>query len=290
MPTIKTGRLRSLTMNVTRTGEDGSTSPLTLNGKIDLGGGFGAITDEQLAALTDEQFDARVEQWKVYVQTTYAQSEPNLYEEIYPGFSRLKGLVVRAYNLWTDDGKMFATIYPTTLEAQTLNISLKDSVNNTVSTTITGGNWYPENKPAAVGISDLWSNMTVSVTGSYNGADIYYEAYIQGELDYEYNRPPNLIVRKHPTEPNVAGFIKAQIQIIDYSGFAGTEQVGICWGASENPGLSGSHTTGDITDNGDGWQNIGNSSPISSGSYYVRGYYIKDSQVTYSDQITYLVS
>jgi hypothetical protein len=49
-------------MNVTRTGEDGSTSSFVLDGKIDLGGGFGVITDEQLAALTDEQFDARVAQ------------------------------------------------------------------------------------------------------------------------------------------------------------------------------------------------------------------------------------
>jgi len=62
MPTIKTGRLRSLTMNITRTGEDGSTSSSVLDGKIDLGGGFGAITDEQLASLTDEQFDARIAQ------------------------------------------------------------------------------------------------------------------------------------------------------------------------------------------------------------------------------------
>jgi hypothetical protein len=70
--------------------------------------------------------------------------------------------------------------------------------------------------------------MTVDVVGSYGGLEIYYDAYIHSESDYEYNKPPNLIVRKHPTEPNVPGFIKTQIQIIDYSGFAGTEQVGIC--------------------------------------------------------------
>lgn len=262
-------------MNVTRTGEDGSTSSFVLDGKIDLGGGFGAITDEQLAALTDEQFDARIEQWKVYVQSTYAQTEPSLYEEIYPGFAQLKGVVVRLYKL--SGNEAFATTYPVNINGL-IELSFSDGGGTTRNLQITDNTSYSQVVSAAGADASAWSNF--QATNIQNPDGLYYEYYIQNDLSY--NKHPNIVIQDNASADN---FLKILYQVIDSDGFDSSVEIGFCWGANENPGLSGNHVSYS-------WSTDSQYSMVGAsfnGSFYVRGYYIKGGQVTYGDQLYIVV-
>jgi len=269
MPTIKTGKTRSLTLNVTRTGEDGSTSSFVLDGKINLGPGFPAIDDAQLAALTDQQFNDRIGAWKTYVENTYSTTEPDLYGYIVRAFDELNGVVVRIYELTGNYAA--ATTYPVVPNGQ-INLEFKNSTGGTVHLVVNEDIYVSLNPVEMSSSSETWTDPLVR-SETISGLNL--ECII--DTDMEYNIPPNMFIQKSETNT----ILKVYYNIIDRYLISDGDEVGICWSVTPSPNLGDSYN---YKQHVSGGQNdlYGASG---EGSFYVRGYYIHNGAIEYSNEL-----
>lgn len=138
MALVNTGTQRSMTMSIEKRGNDNSftiMSPTSnpahpkLDGKNAFGS-FALITEAEMQALSDADFTARVNAWKAYIQTEYATSDPDMWDDISGSFTYTNGLVLRLY-FDAATGTVKTTIFGGT-STQPIYSKIIDSTGNTI--------------------------------------------------------------------------------------------------------------------------------------------------------------
>lgn len=125
-----------MSLSVTKTGNDGSTfvmSPTSNPPYLDFDGknAFGAyplITEDEMQKLSDVDFAARVAAWKTHLQTTYATSDPNMWNDISASFKYTNGVVVRLYD--SGGGVVKTTVKGYVNDGHTFSTKITDSYGN----------------------------------------------------------------------------------------------------------------------------------------------------------------
>lgn len=136
MAFVNTGTQRSMSLSVTRTGNDNSTTIMSptsdpaypdFDGKHAFGT-FAEITEDEMQKLSEEDFATRVNGWKAYLQATYAVSEPNMWDDISASFKYANGVVVRLYD--AGGGAVKTTVKGYVNNGHTFSTKITDSYGN----------------------------------------------------------------------------------------------------------------------------------------------------------------
>lgn len=121
MALVNTGRRRSMSLYITKKGTDNSNVVMSttstpsypeLDGKNAFGA-FPLITSEGMQELSDADFTARVNAWKLNIQSEFAGSDPDMWDDISGYFKYTTQQLIRIINAGSSSPlSLKATIYP----------------------------------------------------------------------------------------------------------------------------------------------------------------------------------
>ncbi len=178
MAFVNSGTQRTLNISVLKTGNDNSSETILLDGKLDFGA-YDLITTDQMQKLSDVDFAARVDAWKLDLQSTYATSDTNLWTDISASFKYVNGVVVRLISLVN---KQYAiTTYPIDLQ-ESISMVIEDPYENDLYTLTIGVGFNLSNvitlKEASTSTDqDIESINSAEFAKSKFGTFLYYKNY-----------------------------------------------------------------------------------------------------------------
>lgn len=186
MALVNTGTRRSMTMVITKKGTDNSTvvmSPTStpaypaLNGRAAFGS-FQYITEEEMQELSNVDFNTRLNAWKLNVQSEFALSDPDLYDDISDRFKYSTEQLVRIYDtgLTSLPLTIAATIYPTVAQ-EDIVVGLFE-VSNGINYTFTIPAGSSSSTGSRLSVFDTMDDIDQGLTtGDY---EIYINSYSTG--------------------------------------------------------------------------------------------------------------
>lgn len=251
MAFINNGSQRTLNLSISKTGNDGSISDpyLELDGK-DAFGLYTLITTDEMQKLSDYGFSSRVAAWKSYLQTTYAESDPDLWGDISDSFKYVYGVIVR---LVTPTSKQYQlTTYPV-MVSESISLTIEDPYENDMYTmTIPGGSNTSNIISLKVASTSTdqdieTTNATVLATDSF-GTYLHYQnaSDLGNGGPILYPIPPVITMIIDPATYTSLNYGELSMDI----NFTGDEvfdqgcDYGVCYSTTvSNPTISGSHST-----------------------------------------------
>lgn len=184
MAFVNTGTQRTLNLTVKKTGNDSSVVDpyLTLDGKLAFGT-YAQITTDEMQKLSDVDFAARVTAWKIYLQSTYAISDPDMWNDIESSFKYVNGVIVRLYDI--GNGTLKTTVKGYVNGGSTFSTKVVDSYGNLIhqfdiypgTTESSGVSWDP-GVTTLQEIIDGGRFQFLDNSTSYNHPTIHLEAVV----------------------------------------------------------------------------------------------------------------